>query len=62
MRIVTVSGIRGSGKTTLVRELIVRFREKGRRAAVIVNEEGEETYAPDFLGTHGVEVFPLRGG
>jgi molybdopterin-guanine dinucleotide biosynthesis protein len=62
MRIVTISGVRGSGKTTLIRELIVRFGEKGRRSSVILNEEGEETYAQDFLEAHGVEVFPLWGG
>ena len=62
MRIVTVSGVRGSGKTTLIRELIVRFWEKGRRSSVILNEEGEETYAGDFREAHGVEVFPIWGG
>ena len=62
MKIVTVSGILGSGKTTLVRELIVRVGEQGRRSAVIVNEEGAETYSPDFLEAHGVEIFPLWGG
>ena len=62
MRIVTISGVRGSGKTTLIRELIVRFGEKGRRSSVILNEEGEETYARDFLEAHGVEVFPIWGG
>ena len=62
MRIVTVSGVRGSGKTTLIRELIVRFREQDRRSTVILNEAGEETYAQEFLEAHGVELFPLWGG
>jgi G3E family GTPase len=62
MRIVTIAGILGSGKTTLIRELIVRFRENGRRSTVILNEEGEETYSPDVLKANGVELFPLWGG
>ena len=62
MRIVTVSGVQGSGKTTLIRELIVRFRENGRRSAVILNESGEETYPQEFLEAHGVELIPLWGG
>jgi molybdopterin-guanine dinucleotide biosynthesis protein len=62
MKIVTVSGVRGSGKTTLIRELIVRFREQSRRSTVILNEAGEETYTQEFLEAHGVELFPLWGG
>ncbi len=62
MKIITISGVMGSGKTTLIRELIVRFGQKGKRSAVIINEAGEETYTPDFLEAHKVEVFPLWGG
>jgi G3E family GTPase len=62
MRIVTVAGMRGSGKTTLIRQLIALFGAKGKRSAVIVNEEGDEPYTQDFLQTHGVEIFKVRGG
>jgi G3E family GTPase len=62
MKIVTISGTQGSGKTSLVRELIVRFGKQDKRSTVIINEEGEETYSPDFLEANGVEIFPLWGG
>ncbi len=62
MKIVTIAGVQGSGKTTLIRTLIPLLEAKGKRSAVIVNEEGEETYSPDFLETYGVPIFQLRGG
>jgi G3E family GTPase len=62
MRLVSVSGIRGSGKTTLIRELIASLAVRGRRSALIVNEEGEENYTQDFLDAHGVGMAQLRGG
>ena len=62
MKIVTIAGFRGSGKTTLIRILIGLLGAQGKRSAVIVNEEGEETYTPDFLETHGVGIYKLRGG
>jgi len=61
MKIITISGVQGSGKTTLIHELIARFGARGQRSAVIVNEVGEETYAPDFLAAQGVELFQVRG-
>ncbi len=62
MKVVTVSGIQGSGKTTLIRELIVRFKALGKRSAVIVNEDGQETYDRDFVHSHQLVVERLRGG
>jgi G3E family GTPase len=62
VKIVTVAGIHGSGKTTLIRELIAQFGSQGKTSAVIVNEEGEEAYSPNFLEVHGVKIFRLRGG
>lgn len=62
MRIVTVAGMQGSGKTTLIRELIARFGSQGKRSVLIVNEEGEETYSQNFLEAQGVEIFKVRGG
>ena len=62
MKIVTIAGVQGSGKTTLIRTLISRLAAQGRRSAVIVNEEGEETYSSNFLEIYGVGIFQLRGG
>ena len=62
MKVVTISGVQGSGKTTLIRTLISRLAALDKRSAVIVNEEGEETYSSDFLETYGVGMFRLRGG
>ena len=62
MKVVTIAGIQGSGKTTLVRTLISLLGAQGKRSAVIVNEEGEEAYSPNFLETYGVAIFQLRGG
>lgn len=62
MRVVNISGLRGSGKTTLVRELIGRVAADGKRSAVIVNEEGEEAYDEAFLKRYNVPAEFLRGG
>jgi G3E family GTPase len=63
MRLIPVSGIRGSGKTTLIRALIRTVRERNAaKAAVIVNEEGEASYDEAFVRAHDVAVDYLRGG
>ncbi len=62
MRFVSVSGARGSGKTTLIRELVARLGAKGKRSAVIVNEEGKTDYDQDFVQTNNLQVKHIRGG
>ena len=62
MRVVSVCGTRGSGKTTFIRKLIAILSERGKRAGVIVNEDGEEGYPRDFIETHGIQVVGIRGG
>ncbi len=62
MKVINVSGMRGSGKTTLIRELISRLASTGRRCALIVNEDGEVSYDTDFLRQYGVAAEFLRGG
>ena len=48
MKVVTVSGIQGSGKTTLIHALVASLASQGKQSAIIVNEEGEETYPLSF--------------
>lgn len=62
MKLVTVSGIQGSGKTTLIREMIVRLGPQGKKCGVIVNEDGEVKYDDDFVRLQGLRVESLRGG
>jgi molybdopterin-guanine dinucleotide biosynthesis protein len=62
MRVVSISGTNDSGKTTVIKELITIFAAQGKRSAVIVNEEGEETYDDDFISSRQISVEHLRGG
>jgi len=62
MNLVSVSGARGSGKTTLIRRLIEHLAADGLTAAVIVNEEGQERYGADFCAAHHIELKQIRGG
>jgi len=62
MRVVSVSGARGSGKTTLIRKLIAHFSTAAKRSAVIVNEEGQAVYDDEFVRTHDLAVQYIRGG
>jgi molybdopterin-guanine dinucleotide biosynthesis protein len=62
MRIVSISGTIDSGKTTVIKELITILTAQGKRSAVIVNEDGEETYDDGFINSHQISVEHLRGG
>jgi len=62
MKIVNISGMRGCGKTSLIRTLIQRLGARGMRSAVIVNEDGEAAYDPAFLQNHVVAAEFVRGG
>jgi G3E family GTPase len=62
MKLICVSGTRGSGKTSVVRGLVARLTTEGLRSAVIVNEEGQVAYDNDFVAAHGVTVKSIRGG
>jgi G3E family GTPase len=62
MKVVNISGLRGSGKTTLIRELIGRLAAAGKRCAVIVNEDGDVAYDGAFLKRYEVPAEFLRGG
>jgi G3E family GTPase len=62
MKLIAISGTRGSGKTTLIRELVDRLWAIGNHSAVIVNEEGKEDYDSTFIENHELVVDRLRGG
>jgi G3E family GTPase len=62
MRVVTISGARESGKTTLIREMVAHAGAAAKRSAVIVNEEGQVLYDDDFVKVHGLTVEYIRGG
>ena len=62
MRVVSVSGARGSGKTSLICELTARLSTKGKSVAVIVNEQGDAVYDQKFIQAHELQVRTIRGG
>ena len=62
MRLICVSGIKGSGKTTLIKAMVRRAATLEKSSAVIVNESGEELYGDDFNAPFKVPVEYLRGG
>ena len=62
MRLICVSGIKGSGKTTLIKAMARRAATLGKASAVIVNESGKESYEDAFINDLKVPVQYLRGG
>lgn len=62
MKLITVSGLLGSGKTTLIRRIVEDLSAQGKKSAIIVNETGEETYDASIKATDNILVEYLRGG
>ena len=62
MRIISISGTQDSGKTTVIKKLITILTAQGKRSAVIVNDNGEESYDEDFINSQQISVEYLRGG
>ncbi len=62
MQLVSVSGIRDSGKTSLIVALPQSIGQQGKRAAVIVNENGRKTYDACEKMPHMVDLQYVRGG
>lgn len=62
MRLICVSGLRGSGKTTLIKAMARRATALDKASAVIVNESGKESYEDTFINDLNVPVKYLRGG
>jgi ABC-type cobalamin/Fe3+-siderophores transport system ATPase subunit len=62
MRLMSVSGLNGSGKTALIKALVERITGTGQRAAVIVNAEGIERYEPQWCEARLAAIEYIRGG
>ena len=62
MRLIFVSGIKGSGKTTLIKAMVHRATALEKPSAVIVNESGKESYEGKSNRDLKVPVEYLRGG
>ncbi len=62
MRLIFVSGIKGSGKTTLIKAMARKAVTLDKSSAVIVNESGKESYEDAFINDLKVPVKYLRGG
>lgn len=63
--VVAVSGIKNSGKTTLITKLIPEFRERGYKVATIKHDghefeadvKGTDTYQHSNAGAYGTAIF-----
>ena len=62
MRLICVSGIKGSGKTTLIKAMVRKAATLDKLSAVIVNETGKESYKDGFINDLKLPVEYLRGG
>ena len=62
MKLVTISGLLGSGKTSLIKRLVELMHSRDLNSGVILNESGEAEYDDDFLGRFDATIEMLRGG
>ncbi len=62
MQLVSISGIRNSGKTSLIVALSQYVDQQSKHAAIIVNENGQATYEPCEEMPHVVSIQYVRGG
>ena len=62
MQLVSISGIRNSGKTSLIVALSQYVGRQTQRAAIIVNENGQATHEPCEEMPHVVSIQYVRGG
>jgi G3E family GTPase len=62
MKLVTVSGLMGSGKTSLIRRLVELMHARGNRSGVILNESGKAEFDDVFLEDFDTTIEMLRGG
>ncbi|MEL7563461.1 MAG: CobW family GTP-binding protein [Dehalobacterium sp.] len=57
-----LTGFLGSGKTTLMNNLLDYLAEKGEKAGVIVNEWGQVGIDGSLIHNHGIEIKELNNG
>lgn len=62
MRVHIVGGFLGAGKTTLVRALARRHRERGQRVAIITNDQGSALVDTSLCETDATVVHEIPGG
>ena len=62
MQLISISGIRNSGKTSLIAALCGYIGRQGKRVAIIINENGRATYDPCEKAPHVVDLQYVRGG
>jgi G3E family GTPase len=62
MEILIMGGFLGSGKTTIIKQLIRGLVNDGKTCAVVENEIGDVGIDDILIGEAGMEVTPLFGG
>jgi len=62
MKLVQVAGYLGSGKTTLILDLVRALAESGARVAILVNDVGEVPVDGKVLSLSGLTVKDIGGG
>jgi len=62
MRMMIIGGFLGSGKTTIVSQIVHSIIDAGGTAAIIENEMGQTGVDQQLVAEAGVKVTPLFGG
>ena len=62
MRVISISGTLGSGKTTVIKALAKRLCRSGKKVSIINNENGKNHYDDAFCNAYNIAVKHLRGG
>jgi len=62
MRLLIVSGMLGSGKTSAILGIVDALSKKGLKIAIVENEIGSVGIDGEILERHGMQVKELKGG
>src|SRR5579863_4854559 len=60
--IVPLGGFLGSGKTTLILAASRVLKERGLRAAAVLNDQGHSLVDTEFVGANGIAADQVTGG